>query len=139
MAGFCGKKTGRVPAPEAGAVCTPAGICGNLTAFFRWDQVEREVIMSLERGDVERIAHLARLAVEDADLEAVARDLSNILGLVDQLSAVDTQSVAPMAHPLHMAQRLRPDEVTEEDQRERFQSIAPSTESGLYLVPKVIE
>ena len=95
--------------------------------------------MSLEREDVERIAHLARLAVSEADLEAVTRDLSGILGLVAELSAVDTASVAPMAHPLHMAQRLRPDEVTEGDQRERFQSGAPATEAGLYLVPKVIE
>ncbi|MGD2082004.1 MAG: Asp-tRNA(Asn)/Glu-tRNA(Gln) amidotransferase subunit GatC [Chromatiales bacterium] len=95
--------------------------------------------MSLERGDVERIAHLARLAVSEAELDGVARDLSDILGLVDQLSAVDTRSVAPMAHPLHMAQRLRPDEVTEEDGREKFQAVAPATEGGLYLVPKVIE
>jgi aspartyl-tRNA(Asn)/glutamyl-tRNA(Gln) amidotransferase subunit C len=95
--------------------------------------------MSLERGDVERIAHLARLAVSDAELDGVARDLSDILDLVDELSAVDTENVAPMAHPLHMAQRLRPDEVSEPDEREKFQSVAPATEGGLYLVPKVIE
>ena len=95
--------------------------------------------MSLERADVEKIAHLARLAVSEAELEGVARDLSNILALVEQMGAADTQGVAPMAHPLHMAQRLRPDVVTEHDQRQKFQSVAPLTETGLYLVPKVIE
>jgi len=95
--------------------------------------------MSLERVDVEKIAHLARLAVSEAELEGVGRDLSNILALVEQMGTADTQGVAPMAHPLHMAQRLRPDAVSEADQREKFQSIAPLTEAGLYLVPKVIE
>ncbi|MES9900642.1 MAG: Asp-tRNA(Asn)/Glu-tRNA(Gln) amidotransferase subunit GatC [Sedimenticola sp.] len=95
--------------------------------------------MSLERSDVEKIAHLARLAVSEDELDSVASDLSNILGLVEQMSAVDTTGVEPMAHPLHMAQRLREDIVTEGDQRELFQSIAPETEEGLYLVPRVIE
>ena len=95
--------------------------------------------MSLERSDVENIAHLARLAVNEAELDAVAGDLSTILNLVEQMNAVDTTGVIPMAHPLHMAQRLRSDEVSETDQREHFQSIAPATEKDLYLVPKVIE
>jgi len=95
--------------------------------------------MSLERADVEKIAHLARLAVSEDELDSVASDLSNILDLVEQMSAVDTQGVEPMAHPLHMAQRLREDRVTEGNQRDHFQSVAPQTEGGLYLVPKVIE
>lgn len=95
--------------------------------------------MSLERSDVEKIAHLARLAVSEDELDAVTADLSNILHLVEQMEAVDTDGVTPMAHPLHMAQRLRADEVSETDQREKFQSIAPLTEDGLYLVPRVIE
>jgi aspartyl-tRNA(Asn)/glutamyl-tRNA(Gln) amidotransferase subunit C len=95
--------------------------------------------MSLERADVEKIAHLARIAVEEAQLDGVARDLSNILDLVEQMNAVDTEGVTPMAHPLHMSQRLRPDEVSEVDQREKFQSIAPLTDGGLYLVPRVVE
>lgn len=95
--------------------------------------------MSLERSDVEKIAHLARLAVSEDELDAVTSDLSNILHLVAQMEAVDTAGVEPMAHPLHMAQRLRPDEVSETDQREKFQAIAPLTEAGLYLVPRVIE
>lgn len=95
--------------------------------------------MSLKRTDVENIAHLARLAVGPEALDAVAEDLSDILELVEQMNAVDTTGVVPMAHPLHMSQRLRADDVTETDQRDRFQSIAPATENGLYLVPKVIE
>jgi len=95
--------------------------------------------MSLERSDVDKIAHLARLAVTEDELDAVAGDLSNILHLVAQLEAVDTAGVTPMAHPLHMAQRLREDEVTETDRRERYQAIAPATENGLYLVPRVVE
>jgi len=95
--------------------------------------------MSLERADVEKIAHLARIAVEEAQLDGIARDLSNILDLVEQMNAVDTEGVTPMAHPLHMSQRLRSDEVSEVDQREKFQSIAPLTDGGLYLVPRVVE
>ncbi len=95
--------------------------------------------MALTRSDVERIAHLARLAIRDEDIPNYARDLSNIIKLVDQMNAVDTTGVEPMAHPLDTAQRLRPDEVTEPEQRELFQSAAPQVEAGLYLVPKVIE
>jgi aspartyl-tRNA(Asn)/glutamyl-tRNA(Gln) amidotransferase subunit C len=95
--------------------------------------------MALDTKDVAKIAHLARLDVAGADLEHYAAELSNILTLVEQMNAVDTAGVTPMAHPLHMSQRLRRDAVSEGDQRERFQSNAPSTEDGLYLVPKVIE
>ncbi len=95
--------------------------------------------MSLARDDVEKIAHLARLAVDEDELDAVAAGLSDILKMVEQMGSVDTAGVTPMAHPLHMTQPLRTDQVTEENQRELFQSIAPQTEDGLYLVPKVIE
>lgn len=95
--------------------------------------------MSLDKADVERIAHLARLAIGEADIPGYARNLSTILELVEQMSSVDTAGVAPMAHPLDVAQRLRPDEITETDQRAHFQSIAPRVEDGLYLVPRVIE
>lgn len=95
--------------------------------------------MSLDRSDVEKIAHLARLAVDDVQLDAVAGDLSSILSLVEQMNRVDTGEVTPMAHPLHMVQRLRDDVVTEGDERESYQRIAPAVEAGLYLVPKVIE
>lgn len=95
--------------------------------------------MSLDTSEVEKIAHLARLAVDEEDKPEYAKNLSRILDLVEQMNAVDTKGVVPMAHPLELSQRLRADEVSEGDQRERFQSIAPQVENGLYLVPKVIE
>ena len=90
--------------------------------------------MSLTKQDVHKIAHLARLAISDADVPDYAKNLSDILSFVEQMNTVDTTGVTPMAHPLNASQRLRPDEVTETDQREHFQSVAPLTESGLYLV-----
>ena len=95
--------------------------------------------MSLDRSDVEKIAHLARMALDESQIDAYAKDLSNILGLVEDLESAKTDDVEPMAHPLHMAQRLRADVVTESDHREENQSIAPNVEAGLYLVPRVIE
>lgn len=95
--------------------------------------------MSLNRSDVEKIAHLARLEVAESDIPEYARNLSNILGLMAQMEAVDTHGVKPMAHPFDAVQRLRADEVTESDQRDHFQQIAPKVAEGLYLVPKVIE
>jgi len=95
--------------------------------------------MSLEADDVKKIAHLARLDIEEKNIEGYASSLTSILDLVDQMNAVDTTDVQPMAHPMDVAQRLRADEVLEENQRENFQKIAPKTEDGLYLVPKVIE
>jgi aspartyl-tRNA(Asn)/glutamyl-tRNA(Gln) amidotransferase subunit C len=95
--------------------------------------------MALEASQVEKIAHLARLGINAEDIPAYARNLSDILAFVEQLEEVDTTSVVPLAHPLDAVQRLRADEVTETDQREVFQSHAPQTEAGLYLVPKVIE
>ncbi|VAW88667.1 Aspartyl-tRNA(Asn) amidotransferase subunit C @ Glutamyl-tRNA(Gln) amidotransferase subunit C [hydrothermal vent metagenome] len=95
--------------------------------------------MSLEKADVEKIAHLARLQISEQDVPEYARNLSSILALVEQMGAVDTTGITPMAHPLDIAQRLRADEVTEENQREKFQAIAPATENHLFLVPKVIE
>jgi len=95
--------------------------------------------MSLTSENVNKIAWLARLAIDPDKTEAYARDLSGILDLVAQMEAVDTDAVPPMAHPLDQAQRLRPDEPLEPDQRARFQAHAPLVEAGLYLVPKVIE
>jgi aspartyl-tRNA(Asn)/glutamyl-tRNA(Gln) amidotransferase subunit C len=95
--------------------------------------------MSLDAADVTKIAHLARLAITEHDIPEYARNLSNILSFVAQMSAVDTTGVSPMAHPMDAAQRLRPDVVSETDQRESFQAIAPQVEAGLYLVPQVIE
>ena len=95
--------------------------------------------MSLGPDAVKNIAHLARLNINEADIESYASSLSSILDLVEQVNSVDTSGVTPMAHPQDVAQRLRNDEVLEENQREHFQKIAPQTENGLYLVPKVIE
>ncbi|APZ42031.1 Asp-tRNA(Asn)/Glu-tRNA(Gln) amidotransferase subunit GatC [Acidihalobacter ferrooxydans] len=95
--------------------------------------------MSLGSDEVVRIAHLARLALQPEAVDGYARDLSSILAFVEQLEAVDTQGVQPMAHPQDATQRLRADEVTETNQRERFQQLAPQAEAGLYRVPKVIE
>jgi len=95
--------------------------------------------MSLDKEAVSRIAHLARLRVDESEYELYARNLSDILSFVEQLNAVDTTGVEPMAHPVEASQRLRPDEVSETDQRAQFQGIAPRVEAGLYLVPKVIE
>ena len=95
--------------------------------------------MSLDSDDVKKIADLARLQIDEADIPEYAKNLSNILKLVEQMDAVETENVTPMAHPLDAVQRLRPDEVTEENQREHLQKCALKTENGLYLVPKVIE
>ena len=95
--------------------------------------------MAISEAEVKKVARLARLAVPDDRLEAYTQNLSNILNLVDQLSAIDTTGVEPMAHPLDMMQRLREDVVTETDHREKYQSVAPEVEDGLYLVPKVLE
>lgn len=95
--------------------------------------------MSLAATDVKKIAHLARLGIEDKDVDHYAQDLSGMLDLVAQMNALDTDRIEPLAHPLEQNQRLRPDVVTEANQREHFQAIAPQTEAGLYLVPKVIE
>lgn len=95
--------------------------------------------MSLTRTDVDKISFLARIQLSDAEKDRYVHDLNGILALAEQMNAVDTADISPMAHPLHMTQRLRADQVTEPDQRELFQGIAPAVEDGLYLVPKVIE
>lgn len=95
--------------------------------------------MSLTVEDVRKIATLARLELDAGDAEATCAQLNNIFALIEQMQAVDTRGVEPMSHPQDVAQRLRDDAVTEPDRREAFQKIAPQTEAGLYLVPKVIE
>ncbi len=95
--------------------------------------------MSLSLADVEKVARLARLAATDQELQAAQVQLNNIFGLIAEMQAVDTQGIAPMSHAQDLAQRLREDTVTESNQREAFQAIAPQVEAGLYLVPKVIE
>lgn len=95
--------------------------------------------MSISPEEVLKIANLARLQIKQDEVEQYATDLSNIINLVEQMNAIDTKDILPMAHPLDATQRLREDKVTEINQRDKFQTIAPSAEKGLYLVPKVIE
>lgn len=95
--------------------------------------------MSLTADEVKKIAHLARLGIEQQDVASYAQDLSGMLDLMTQMGELNTDGVEPMAHPMDQVQRLRPDVVTEQDKREKFQAIAPQVEEGLYLVPKVIE
>ncbi len=95
--------------------------------------------MAIESSDIAKLAKLARIEINDADARETASRISDVLALVDQLQAVNTDGVLPMAHPLDAVQKLRPDVISETNQREAFQAIAPATQDGLYLVPKVIE
>jgi aspartyl-tRNA(Asn)/glutamyl-tRNA(Gln) amidotransferase subunit C len=95
--------------------------------------------MSLTAEEVKQIAYLARLGIDEKDIKSYTSDLSNMLDLMTQMSDAETDNIQPMAHPMDQMQRLRPDVATEENQRQIFQSIAPQTENGLYLVPKVID
>lgn len=95
--------------------------------------------MALDKSEVEKIAHLARLHISEEDVGEVTNRITDILALIDQMQSVNTDSVDPLAHPLDVVQRLRADKVTEENQREQLQKLAPQTEQGLFLVPKVIE
>ena len=95
--------------------------------------------MLLTADEVKKIAHLARLSIDEQDVASYANDLSSVLDLVTAMSVLDTENILPMAHPMDQDQRPRPDRVTEPNSREKFQAIAPQVEAGLYLVPKVIE
>jgi len=95
--------------------------------------------MSLTDADVHKIASLARLAMSETEIETARSQLSGIFALIEEMQAIDTAGIEPMSHAQDVSQRLREDTVTEADQRELFQSIAPQVEAGLYLVPKVIE
>ena len=95
--------------------------------------------MSITHAEVKRVARLARLRIEPAELDDRARDLGRIVELFDRLAAVDTRDVEPLSHPVAATQRLRPDRVTEEVDRAALQQGAPQTEDGMYVVPRVIE
>ena len=100
-------------------------------------------LMSLSPDQLQRIALLARIAISPGEAQGVTDRLNRVLGLIDRLQAVDTRGIEPMSHALdsqlNVRQRLRPDAVTETDQRDAYQSVAPAVDGGLYLVPKVIE
>lgn len=95
--------------------------------------------MALNITDIKRIAHLARIEVSDTEAEATLIKLSGILGLIEQMQAVNTAGITPMSHSQDVTQRLREDVVTQTNKRADFQAIAPQVQDGLYLVPKVIE
>ena len=95
--------------------------------------------MSIKTEDVRNIAHLARLELAEENVAGYTSDLSNIMTLVEQMQQTDTTGVKPMAHPLDLVQRLRPDAILEKNKRETFQAIAPEVEDGLFLVPRVID
>ncbi|MGB7651482.1 MAG: Asp-tRNA(Asn)/Glu-tRNA(Gln) amidotransferase subunit GatC [Gallionella sp.] len=95
--------------------------------------------MSLTTSDVQKIARLARLAMNPTEIEAARAQLSGIFELIAEMQAVDTSGIDPMSHAQELSQRLREDVVSEANQREAFQAIAPQVEGGLYLVPQVIE
>src|SRR3954463_491857 len=111
-----------------------AVLISDVTFRFMWSSA-----MAVDRSDIAKLANLARIAISDDAADEVAASISNILARVNKLKAVNTDGVLPMAHPLDAVQRLRADVVTEPNQRELFQSIAPATQDGLYLVPQVIE
>jgi aspartyl-tRNA(Asn)/glutamyl-tRNA(Gln) amidotransferase subunit C len=95
--------------------------------------------MALDKSEVAKIAHLARLHISESETDEITNRITDILALIDQMQSIDTEGVEPMAHPLDLVQRLRPDVVTETNQREQLQTLAPASEDGLYLVPQVIE
>lgn len=89
--------------------------------------------------DIKKTAHLARLSFTAEEMEKIEKKLTGIIHFAEKISDVDTHNIEPLVHPLEIQQRIRPDCVTEENQRSEFQKIAPMTEAGLYLVPQVIE
>lgn len=95
--------------------------------------------MAISRADVEKAAHLARIAITDDSIAPTTERLANVLAMVDQLQAINTAGIEPLAHPLDTVQRLRADTVTENNQRELLLQNAPLAQDGLFLVPKVIE
>lgn len=93
----------------------------------------------MKKSDIDKVATLARLRVSPAEVDEVTVRIGEILAMIDQMQAVDTTGVEPLAHPLDAVQRLRADEVTEADRRDELLALAPANRNGLFLVPKVIE
>ena len=95
--------------------------------------------MALDKTEVEKIAHLAQLHISEFETRKVTARITDILALIDQMQSVNTDAIEPLAHPLDLVQRLRADKITEENQRNKLQQLAPASEDGLYLVPKVLD
>ncbi len=95
--------------------------------------------MALNTEDIKRIAYLARIQINDDEAAQTLKKLTGIMGLIEQMQAVDTTDIIPMSHSQDVVQRLREDVVTKINQRDAFQALAPATQDGLYLVPRVVE
>jgi aspartyl-tRNA(Asn)/glutamyl-tRNA(Gln) amidotransferase subunit C len=95
--------------------------------------------MNFTKDDINKIAHLARLSLQPAEVERFVYEVTNTVELISKLNQVNTDEVVMIAHPLNQTQRLREDKVTEHDQHKKFQKIAPNVEADLYIVPQVIE
>lgn len=95
--------------------------------------------MTLQAGDIEKLANLAKISVDQSLISDVTEKLDNVLTMIDQLQAINADNISPMAHPLDMKQRLREDVISEQDQHQKFQENAPAVADGLYLVPIVID
>ena len=93
----------------------------------------------LDAATVQHIAKLARIELDETHTPTIQKELSSILDMVEQMQAVDTDGIQPMSHPMDATQRLRPDNVTETDQRDALMANAPEQQSGLFIVPKVVE
>jgi aspartyl-tRNA(Asn)/glutamyl-tRNA(Gln) amidotransferase subunit C len=113
---------------------SPAALSGAAPSHLR-----ARVIVSLTLQDIERIAWLARIEIDAREAADVHAKLTSIFAMIDALDAVDTSGIEPMSHAQDMTAPLRDDRVTESDRRAEFQRVAPATEDGLYLVPRVIE
>ncbi len=117
--------------------------CSWLLCFFtEFIRFLAELFMALTLDDVKRVAHLARIAITDEEAQSTQSQLAGIFKLIGEMEAVDVSTIAPMSHAQDVVQRLREDRVTEPsdpEHRQRFQAVAPQTEAGLYLVPRVIE
>ncbi|PID63613.1 MAG: Asp-tRNA(Asn)/Glu-tRNA(Gln) amidotransferase GatCAB subunit C [Gammaproteobacteria bacterium] len=95
--------------------------------------------MSLTTEELARVAQLAELGLDDAQLASLGEDLNRVLTLVEEMQGIDVADVTPLAHPANATLQLRDDIVTEPDDRDNLQSPAPATEDGYFLVPRVIE
>jgi aspartyl-tRNA(Asn)/glutamyl-tRNA(Gln) amidotransferase subunit C len=125
-----------VPYPAFGSTDPNKGISQGI---LNLSQHSGEQTMAVDRAEIEKIATLARIKLEDSAIPQITKSITDILALVETMQDIDTSDVEPMANPLDAKQRLRADEVTESNQREALQSQAPEAEEGLFLVPKVIE
>jgi aspartyl-tRNA(Asn)/glutamyl-tRNA(Gln) amidotransferase subunit C len=112
-------------------------LINKLTAFR--EKNRNSIFMSITHDEIKKIAHLARIKITEEEADATLKKLSGILNLIEDMKKVDTTNIAPMSHAQSVTQRLRDDVVTEVNQREKLQKIAPEVSDGLYIVPQVIE